>query len=425
MRSPSVGHSENNVVSKYNYVTGGEGWQPESVHHQHGFRHHLQLTPPAAAAALPVVLVTTFLPLHVLSVVVKSEQNQQQQQPFTSPLSGVDGVGGFVSGVSRSDLGRAAWSPSSPDQDQNIPGIDEAQHEASQYNVASVKYPLTQSYGRSFFRRIEDYYYDALDSEYLTYILPALAITGLSLLFPNIVTGVMASINNNNHNSFIVLFTWWCCLLVALSLTTITTPAEAQGYDQYYYYHDQYQDQTYPEEYIEEEVEENESWFPSFLRWWVQPRRLWSRARSIVPRIADVAVESASAVVLPGLAVLALAMLWPEHKYIRSKRETDDLTTKNINHSNIEDLLHNLATVYSATVQSDQCLQKVACELGVSASSLTPRHQRILIRLIESAAPTKYNSLLEKFKGGVEAEEECQALVCDQLDVSNHNNDLV
>lgn len=35
---------------------------------------------------------------------------------------------------------------------------------------------------------MEDYYYDTLDSDYLTYVLPALAITGLSLLFPNIVT---------------------------------------------------------------------------------------------------------------------------------------------------------------------------------------------------------------------------------------------
>lgn len=127
--------------------------------------------------------------------------------------------------------------------------------------------------------------------------------------------GVTASVTN--FLSFV-----WCYLLLLVVVASLSaTPVEAQSYDQYYYnYHDQYHDPYL----VEEEQEEDESWFPSFFRWWVQPRRLWSRARSIVPRIADVAVESASAVVLPGLAVLALAMLWPEHKYIRSKRDSGD-----------------------------------------------------------------------------------------------------
>lgn len=90
--------------------------------------------------------------------------------------------------VSHGVVSRVAKSSSSLDQ-QQTPDEDEVAPVASQDSASSpLGHPLVESNGRSFLRRMEDYYYDTLDSDYLTYVLPALAITGLSLLFPNIVT---------------------------------------------------------------------------------------------------------------------------------------------------------------------------------------------------------------------------------------------
>lgn len=119
------------------------------------------------------------LPQHVVSAAVAR----------SGTGTGVHDVIGKTDGdiVLRSVVPRVAKSFSSLDQ-QQAPDEDEEAPVASQYSSSPLGHPLAESDGRSFLRRMEDYYYDTLDSDYLTYVLPALAITGLSLLFPNIVT---------------------------------------------------------------------------------------------------------------------------------------------------------------------------------------------------------------------------------------------
>ena len=96
-------------------------------------------------------------------------------------------------------------------------------------------------------------------------------------------------------------------LLVSVLVTLTITPAE--GYHSHEY------------EYHEQE------WAPAYRRhhWanpWAQPRTIWQTARSMVPRFANVAYETASSLSIPALALITLFVLWPEHKHYRTKRDS-------------------------------------------------------------------------------------------------------
>lgn len=100
----------------------------------------------------------------------------------------------------------------------------------------------------------------------------------------------------------------YAALLLVVLIPLLATPAEAQSYEyQSSYDHD---------------------WDPAYQRQqqWGRPRAqrrtLWQTARSLMPRFADVAYETASSFSLPAIALITLFVLWPEHKHYRTKRDT-------------------------------------------------------------------------------------------------------
>ncbi|XP_037792966.1 uncharacterized protein LOC119588353 [Penaeus monodon] len=140
-----------------------------------------------------------------------------------------------------------------------------------------------------------------------------------------------------------------------------------------------------------------------------EPRSLFARARSIMPRFADVAAETATSLAIPALVVLAFSALWPEHHYYRVKRDSGEMTTPT------EELTEHMMNVYFAAMESDECLQRVVCELGASAKSLKPQNQNIIVSMLGSVSSKKYASLFEKFKSGMNSER-CQKIGCGFLD---------
>ncbi|XP_047491604.1 uncharacterized protein LOC125040876 [Penaeus chinensis] len=140
-----------------------------------------------------------------------------------------------------------------------------------------------------------------------------------------------------------------------------------------------------------------------------EPRSLFARARSIMPRFADVAAETATALAIPALVVLAFSALWPEHHYYRVKRDSGEATTPT------EELTEHMMNVYFAAMESDECLQRVVCELGASAKTLKPQNQNIIVSMLGSVSSKKYASLFEKFKSGMNSER-CQKIGCGFLD---------
>lgn len=97
-------------------------------------------------------------------------------------------------------------------------------------------------------------------------------------------------------------------LVLAVLLPLVPSPAEAQ---------------SYPSSYGQQWVPRYNQGYSRgyFGQRWAQPRTLWQTARSIMPRVADVAYETASSLTVPALALLTIFMLWPEHKHYRSRRD--------------------------------------------------------------------------------------------------------
>ncbi|XP_045118837.1 uncharacterized protein LOC123508897 isoform X1 [Portunus trituberculatus] len=174
----------------------------------------------------------------------------------------------------------------------------------------------------------------------------------------------------------------YAALLLVVLIPLLATPAEAQSYEyQSSYDHD---------------------WDPAYQRQqqWGRPRAqrrtLWQTARSLMPRFADVAYETASSFSLPAIALITLFVLWPEHKHYRTKRDTGDSEDEST-----DQLAQHLGRIFAAAVEGDECMQRVACEIGaVTSSSLHPSHKKLVTRLVTSLAPAKYTTLLKTFKTG-------------------------
>ncbi|XP_064113618.1 uncharacterized protein LOC135220296 [Macrobrachium nipponense] len=147
-----------------------------------------------------------------------------------------------------------------------------------------------------------------------------------------------------------------------------------------------------------------------FLSNLFQPGDLWNRARSVMPRLTDVASDAATVLFMPALTVLAISAVWPHYEYYRNKRAADQEAESPVN-----ELSEHLMNIYFAATESDECIQRIVCEVGASARSLNSENMTSLISLLSASAPSKYNKFFEKFKMGMNAEK-CEKIGCSLLD---------
>ncbi|XP_053633983.1 uncharacterized protein [Cherax quadricarinatus] len=178
-----------------------------------------------------------------------------------------------------------------------------------------------------------------------------------------------------------------CCLLVIVSLPA--TPADAQAHTSY------------------RQVAFRGPRYRS--SWWAQPRSLWSQARSIMPRLATVATDTFAYLALPAFAVFAISALWPEHQHYRIRREANGTETVVK-----EGLTEHLVGVYQTALESEECMQRLACKLGAATSSLRQRHKGLVHRLVSSMTTSKFSDLYNKFSSGVDAET-CATYSCSKM----------
>ncbi|XP_066943066.1 uncharacterized protein [Macrobrachium rosenbergii] len=147
-----------------------------------------------------------------------------------------------------------------------------------------------------------------------------------------------------------------------------------------------------------------------FLSNLFQPGDLWNRARSVMPRLTDVASDAATVLFMPALTVLAISAVWPHYEYYRNKRAVEQEAESPVN-----ELSEHLMNIYFAATESDECIQRIVCEVGASARSLNSENMTSLISLLSASAPSKYNKFFEKFKMGMNAEK-CEKIGCSLLD---------
>ncbi|XP_066943060.1 uncharacterized protein [Macrobrachium rosenbergii] len=122
------------------------------------------------------------------------------------------------------------------------------------------------------------------------------------------------------------------------------------------------------------------------------------------------------AYILPALAITGLSLLFPNVVTVNTtRRRRRDAQNPAEAESPVNELSEHLMNIYFAATESDECIQRIVCEVGASARSLNSENMTSLISLLSASAPSKYNKFFEKFKMGMNAEK-CEKIGCSLLD---------
>jgi len=100
------------------------------------------------------------------------------------------------------------------------------------------------------------------------------------------------------------------------------------------------------------------------------------------------------------LAIVGLALLFPSVVNVgRKKRSLAE------EQNPINDIVDRVNSVYGAVLQSEECMEKIACELGGMAKDLSASP---VASLVEPFVPQKYSQYYKQFKAG----KNCEKIAC-------------
>jgi len=100
------------------------------------------------------------------------------------------------------------------------------------------------------------------------------------------------------------------------------------------------------------------------------------------------------------LAIVGLALLFPGVVNVGRKKRSLAEETNPIN-----DIVERVNSVYGAVLQSEECMEKIACELGGMAKDLSASP---VASLVEPFVPQKYSQYYKQFKAG----KNCEKIAC-------------
>jgi len=104
------------------------------------------------------------------------------------------------------------------------------------------------------------------------------------------------------------------------------------------------------------------------------------------------------------LALIGLALLFPTYISVaggRRKRSADERFESNP----VYDIAERVNEIYGAVLESEECMEKIACELGGMAKDLTASP---VTSLVEPFVPTRYSQYYKQFKAGTN----CDKIKC-------------
>jgi len=145
---------------------------------------------------------------------------------------------------------------------------------------------------------------------------------------------------------------------------------------------------------------------------------IWANARTFLPRMIDVAGEAFGALLIPTLLVLGFQAVWPRRTHYNVvKRSTDALGSESSSPAAapMDDLVAHLTNIYYAATESDECIQRIVCELGATAKSMKPGNKNLMISILGKAASNKYSKLFSRFQDGVNTAN-CKKIGCKLID---------
>lgn len=109
-------------------------------------------------------------------------------------------------------------------------------------------------------------------------------------------------------------------------------------------------------------------------------------------------------IIIPLLIVAGLALLFPSTTLVtvRRKRDTEGESSPN-------SLMERVQDIYASVVESEECLERVACEVGGLAEDMGVN--KSMFSVAEPFVPTKYSKFVKKFASG----KDCHKIKCGSL----------
>lgn len=113
-------------------------------------------------------------------------------------------------------------------------------------------------------------------------------------------------------------------------------------------------------------------------------------------------------IIIPGLIILGLSLLFPTITSVsvsgRKKRSLEGES------SPLVDVVERVNDIYMAVVESEECMERVACEIGGLAQDVGLQ-ENSLAKMAENFVPSKYKAYYKQFQSG----QNCHKIKCGSL----------
>lgn len=104
--------------------------------------------------------------------------------------------------------------------------------------------------------------------------------------------------------------------------------------------------------------------------------------------------------IIPILIIAGLALLFPSVRVVdggRRKREAGDSTSN---------LVERVQDIYMAVMESEECMERIACEVGGIAADAGIN--KGMIKMAQSFVPKKYSKMMKNFNSA----KDCHKIKC-------------
>jgi len=111
-----------------------------------------------------------------------------------------------------------------------------------------------------------------------------------------------------------------------------------------------------------------------------------------------------TSIIIPLLALVGLSLLFPTYvslTTVRKRRDADEDVNP------MSDVVGRVNDIYSAVVQSEECMERIACEIGGLAADVGLT-QSPSVKLAGAFVPSKYKNYYKQFASG----KDCQKIKC-------------
>jgi len=118
-----------------------------------------------------------------------------------------------------------------------------------------------------------------------------------------------------------------------------------------------------------------------------------------------------SALIIPILAIVGLSLLFPVITTVDvKKRKRRDLSNLERDANPMTDVVERVNEIYNSVITSEQCMERIACELGGLASDVGLKESP-MAKMADLFVTAKYKPYYKQFKSG----QNCEKIKCGSL----------